>query len=225
MRARLEITALIKPTICSYCGGTFTPTRKTASGWLSSKQTSFFCSAKCTFDKGRQTAAKNRTKFEVTESVKSIHVCLECQSKFTVNRTSHTKIYCSIDCSCKAAGRATASLQTGERKTHAHIGRTEQNQSACFYCLKDPNNKQYVFRNLRHFIRSNVHLFPEGWATEPPKPSRLGSITTGQSRAEGGLRGLFGKHAVNSWYDWQGVWKKDPLGRIIWERSMLGTAK
>lgn len=95
-------------------------------------------------------------------------------------------------------------------------GKIEHNVIACFYSLKSPDGITYKFRNLNHFVRENPNLFPPGYAEE-----KKISGSRCYAKAERGLRALFasGDHQRFQWRGWQAVWKKDRLGKIVWERS------
>lgn len=138
--------------------------------------------------------------------------------------------FCSQSCAskfsrrhCGVAGRiAAVAIISGVEITAPHRAKSEQNMLSKFYCIKSPEGFIYTFRNLRHFVRQHPDLFPDGWTIEPPRfPDKPQLVQRGNSRAHNGLKLLFcmsRKGHRESWYGWQGVWIKDRLGNIVWER-------
>lgn len=169
----------------------------------------------------------------IDEVCAQLHTCGECGAKFRcVNRFKASnwvlnpgrKRLCSRACRAKMSQRTrvqAANILLKEKLTgvaregqHAKI---EHNLMAKSYCLKSPDNVSYVFRNLRHFVRNHADLFPPGYAVEVlDSPGKLQS--TRGSKAANGLGALFtGKR--DSYLGWVGVWKKDRLGKIVWEHA------
>jgi len=87
-----------------------------------------------------------------------------------------------------------------------NIGRSacgEENHAARKWYLRSPDNVVYVFKNLREFVRSNPHLFPEDaviWKKAAKKPNN--SLLT--CKALGGLLRLnpARKKTLGSWRGW-----------------------
>jgi len=95
------------------------------------------------------------------------------------------------------------------------LDKTEHHVKANFYCVKSPDNVQFVFRNAENFVREHPDLF-----SEEQRRLRGKNII-----AAHGLRSLFcewrnrgKKQQAESWRGWTGVWKKDRLGKVVWAR-------
>jgi hypothetical protein len=158
-------------------------------------------------------------------------VCAFCKSEFTPStkkerqwdqrKTPDDRKFCSVRCSCKAPfrGEHLAAIRDSQRGNEliGAMGKHEQHMNAAFFCLRDPQRKLHVFRNLSNFIRSNPHLFD---AIDTEWKSYKGKdFAPNACRARRGLGELFAiskRQNHDSWKGWVAVWKKDKLGKTTW---------
>lgn len=154
-------------------------------------------------------------------------VCAQCGKTYILKRSRGKRAikYCNRSCAALALvpvikGAAKAGVIRDE--SH-HMAKTEHNVCAKFYCVRDPNNREHKFRNAAHFVRTHPELFPPGYADEPLAFPGSARVTTKKSKAALGIASLFlkGKRQAQSYLGWVGVWKKDRLGAIQWQRQAL----
>ena len=138
------------------------------------------------------------------------------------------RIFCTHRCSNRPSNHRYVCHNRG-RLNGPGLGRQEQNIKAFFWCVRGPDRKIYKFRSLAQFVRDNPQLFPSGTAVKPPDRRRQNTaacISQGPSLAERGIGRLFSRrYQVGSWHGWLALWKKDPLGNIVWlPPQRVGTA-
>lgn len=147
-----------------------------------------------------------------------------------LKRSYVTKNYCSPTCryqagkdkTIEAHNRVMREKMSGVAYPDDHPrAKIEQNMFAKFMCVRSPDGVEYKFRNVNNFVRTHPHLFPPGYTNEPLQFPGTNRIATLSSRAAMGLRQLFfrGKAQRESWRGWVGIWKKDRLGNVEWERG------
>lgn len=134
------------------------------------------------------------------------------QAKEWVRKVLNGELRRQLVCSPSCAGRIRGDARRGVPREGGNAA-IEHNVSAKFYCVRSPDNVEYKFRNMNHFVRSHPELF---------SPEQLRTSPNGVApNAVCGLRSLFTRTASQreSYRGWVGVWKKDRLGSVIWQRA------
>lgn len=177
---------------------------------------------KCSMKPAIATNLKNRDDRPHGQNKGDIVVCETCGNSFVIKKTvKKTRKVCSLKCNRagkeitekglsamrdlteeqkEARAKKAAGTMTG-RAGRGRAAKGTRHHAAKFYELKGPDRTLYEFKNLRHFIRTNKHLFSEDelktYSTSRP----------GTTYAEVALRNLFalrkdGERRTTHWHGW-----------------------